>query len=363
MNKRNTHCYIACGKHSFRNVTGCLIPVPIRLKNISYEKSIIVLGKYLKIPCASLLHLGSATDKFSQILSVIFLFYIQSINYIYIYIFIYLCHCKKKLAQLPAVDMQHAPANLSSKLHQFAYLDVLSQSLKFGVTIEFLHVNCRQLSRLFFWSGGTFYMIFLSTVKFLLILRAYNLSLCFWRVTLDPKAVTQFWGLQQPLLPVWCMSRPPKSGPGAFWGLGFTSSINFVFYFFFLFFFFFFFFFSLFYFLMFFCVIFDEFFSEFEDHWVYCVFFLGNPPVGKPLASPRGGYRIITFSQAYSRSHLLQWKVVWWIVSLVLFVLHCFLAFFNLKVSSILNESFISLLSVYFSLFLCLFCLLLKLIL
>ncbi|KNZ60711.1 hypothetical protein VP01_1512g2 [Puccinia sorghi] len=32
---------------------------------------------------------------------------------------------QKKLAQLPAVDMQHAPAKLSSKLHLFAYVDVV----------------------------------------------------------------------------------------------------------------------------------------------------------------------------------------------------------------------------------------------
>ncbi|KNZ54116.1 hypothetical protein VP01_303g4 [Puccinia sorghi] len=34
-----------------------------------------------------------------------------------------------KLAQLPAVDMQNAPAKLPSKVHMFAYLDVLAQSL------------------------------------------------------------------------------------------------------------------------------------------------------------------------------------------------------------------------------------------
>ncbi|KNZ58648.1 uncharacterized protein VP01_1888g2 [Puccinia sorghi] len=36
---------------------------------------------------------------------------------------------KKKLAQLPAVDMQHAPAKLPSKLHMSAYVDFLAQSL------------------------------------------------------------------------------------------------------------------------------------------------------------------------------------------------------------------------------------------
>ena len=38
-------------------------------------------------------------------------------------------HCKKKLSQLPAVDMQHAPAKLPSKLHLSAYVDSLAQSL------------------------------------------------------------------------------------------------------------------------------------------------------------------------------------------------------------------------------------------
>ncbi|KNZ50129.1 hypothetical protein VP01_4583g1 [Puccinia sorghi] len=40
------------------------------------------------------------------------------------------CHpLQEKLDQLPAVDMQHTPANLPSKLHIFAYVDVLAQSL------------------------------------------------------------------------------------------------------------------------------------------------------------------------------------------------------------------------------------------
>ncbi|KNZ52831.1 hypothetical protein VP01_3433g3 [Puccinia sorghi] len=62
-------------------------------------------------------------------------------------------HCKKNPAQLPAVEMQHAPANLPSKFNMFAYVDVLAQSLKFGVKTEasweFLHINCRQLSKFF----------------------------------------------------------------------------------------------------------------------------------------------------------------------------------------------------------------------
>ena len=36
---------------------------------------------------------------------------------------------QKKLDQLPAVDIQHAPAKLPSKLHMFAYVDFLAQSL------------------------------------------------------------------------------------------------------------------------------------------------------------------------------------------------------------------------------------------
>ena len=36
---------------------------------------------------------------------------------------------QKKLDQLPAVDIQHAPAKLPSKLHIFAYVDFLAQSL------------------------------------------------------------------------------------------------------------------------------------------------------------------------------------------------------------------------------------------
>ncbi|KNZ53158.1 hypothetical protein VP01_3324g1 [Puccinia sorghi] len=47
------------------------------------------------------------------------------------------------------IDMQHALAKLTSKLHLFAYVNVLEQ--KVGVTTEasweFLHVNCRQLSK------------------------------------------------------------------------------------------------------------------------------------------------------------------------------------------------------------------------
>ncbi|KNZ51827.1 hypothetical protein VP01_3793g1 [Puccinia sorghi] len=38
-------------------------------------------------------------------------------------------HTSIKLAQLPAVGMQHAQAKLPSKLHMFAYVDVLAQSL------------------------------------------------------------------------------------------------------------------------------------------------------------------------------------------------------------------------------------------
>ncbi|KNZ47345.1 hypothetical protein VP01_648g1 [Puccinia sorghi] len=60
-------------------------------------------------------------------------------------------HCKKKLDKLHAVAMQHAPANLAFKLHMFAYVEFLAQSLMVGVTTEaswdFLNVNCRPLSK------------------------------------------------------------------------------------------------------------------------------------------------------------------------------------------------------------------------
>ncbi|KNZ52264.1 hypothetical protein VP01_362g6 [Puccinia sorghi] len=75
---------------------------------------------------------------------------------------------QKKLDQLHAVDMQHFPAKLPFKLHLFAYVEFLAQSLcslhsdcasklawlnhfwrKVGViteaSCEFLHVNCRQI--------------------------------------------------------------------------------------------------------------------------------------------------------------------------------------------------------------------------
>ncbi|KNZ57185.1 hypothetical protein VP01_2217g1 [Puccinia sorghi] len=75
---------------------------------------------------------------------------------------------KKKKAQLPAVDMQHASAKLSFKLHLFEYVYVLAQPIcikaclnhswrKVGVikesSWEFLHFNCRQLSKFFLQSN------------------------------------------------------------------------------------------------------------------------------------------------------------------------------------------------------------------
>ncbi|KNZ47625.1 hypothetical protein VP01_626g1 [Puccinia sorghi] len=60
-------------------------------------------------------------------------------------------HCKRKLSQLPAVNMQHAPVKPSSKLHLFAYVDVLVNSVC-KASWEFLHVNCRQLSKFLFCS-------------------------------------------------------------------------------------------------------------------------------------------------------------------------------------------------------------------
>ncbi|KNZ61595.1 hypothetical protein VP01_1380g3 [Puccinia sorghi] len=78
---------------------------------------------------------------------------------------------KKKLDQLHAIDMQHAPAKLPSKLHMLSYVEFLAQSLcikawlnqfwsMVGVSTEaswdFLHVNCRQLSKFFcnVWSSN-----------------------------------------------------------------------------------------------------------------------------------------------------------------------------------------------------------------
>ncbi|KNZ43719.1 hypothetical protein VP01_993g4 [Puccinia sorghi] len=59
---------------------------------------------------------------------------------------------QKELAQMPAVDIQHAPAKLSSKLHLFACVGVLALSLYRRLEVrvtteaswEFLQVNCRQ---------------------------------------------------------------------------------------------------------------------------------------------------------------------------------------------------------------------------
>ncbi|KNZ46543.1 hypothetical protein VP01_717g1 [Puccinia sorghi] len=58
---------------------------------------------------------------------------------------------QEELAQLPSVEMQHAAAKLPSKLHMFAYVDVLAQSLWTPKNfLDFSHVNCRQLSKFFF---------------------------------------------------------------------------------------------------------------------------------------------------------------------------------------------------------------------
>ncbi|KNZ58984.1 putative signal peptide protein [Puccinia sorghi] len=61
--------------------------------------------------------------------------------------------------------MQHAQAKLSSKLHLFAYVDVLAQSMcsmnsdcasKLEASWEFLHVNCRKLSKFFLYYQTSF---------------------------------------------------------------------------------------------------------------------------------------------------------------------------------------------------------------
>ncbi|KNZ51536.1 putative signal peptide protein [Puccinia sorghi] len=59
--------------------------------------------------------------------------------------------------------MQHAPAKLPFKLHMFAYVEFLAQSLcslhsdcaSKIASWDFLHVNCRQLSKLFFCTDVT----------------------------------------------------------------------------------------------------------------------------------------------------------------------------------------------------------------
>ncbi|KNZ52485.1 hypothetical protein VP01_3559g1 [Puccinia sorghi] len=75
---------------------------------------------------------------------------------------------QKKLTQLPAVDKRHDPAKLPSKLHLFACVDVLAQSL-FSLHsdcasnlafLDLLHVNCRQLSKMFFFMDS-FFIFFL----------------------------------------------------------------------------------------------------------------------------------------------------------------------------------------------------------
>ncbi|KNZ49958.1 putative signal peptide protein [Puccinia sorghi] len=63
--------------------------------------------------------------------------------------FSFLPSLQNKLAQLPAVDMQHAPAKLSSKLHPFACVDFLAQSICIWSSNRSFHVNCRQLSKFF----------------------------------------------------------------------------------------------------------------------------------------------------------------------------------------------------------------------
>ncbi|KNZ56537.1 hypothetical protein VP01_237g4 [Puccinia sorghi] len=57
---------------------------------------------------------------------------------------------KRKLAQLPAVDMQHSPAKLTSKLHLFAcctkaWLNNFGRKVGLApkALLDFLHVNCR----------------------------------------------------------------------------------------------------------------------------------------------------------------------------------------------------------------------------
>ncbi|KNZ49799.1 hypothetical protein VP01_4775g1 [Puccinia sorghi] len=57
------------------------------------------------------------------------------------------------------VDMQHGLAKLSSKLHMFAYVYFLAQSLCKN-SWDFLHVNCRQLSIFFFFCSASASSVF-----------------------------------------------------------------------------------------------------------------------------------------------------------------------------------------------------------
>ncbi|KNZ53663.1 hypothetical protein VP01_316g3 [Puccinia sorghi] len=144
---------------------------------------------------------------------------------------------KKKLSQWPAVEMQHAPANLPSKLHMFAYVDVLAQSLCIlslpsDLTTEFswdfLHAKCRQLSKFL--------------LQCTLGLKDYFLG----RSSADRSYYKYLLCLEisHTYLNIYSIFHTSIANWGIYKGAG-TGD---------------------------------------------------NPPVGKPLASPRGGYRIITLS-------------------------------------------------------------------
>ncbi|KNZ49208.1 hypothetical protein VP01_514g3 [Puccinia sorghi] len=80
-------------------------------------------------------------------------------------------HFKKKLAQLPEVDIQEAPARLPYKLHMFAYVDVLAQSLcilhssSSFVCSAHYKKSCSLGSKSSFFSCGELSLIFLYTAK------------------------------------------------------------------------------------------------------------------------------------------------------------------------------------------------------
>ncbi|KNZ47527.1 hypothetical protein VP01_632g2 [Puccinia sorghi] len=133
---------------------------------------------------------------------------------------------QKKLSQLPTVDMQHAPAKLSSKLHLFECVDVLAQSLKVGVTTEasweFLNVNCRQLSKFilqckcivgplhFFnsiWCWGLYSMKY-NFLNSLLFLEAFGI----FSATTPATELNQFSSLMSPVIS--CFSKAlDENGP------------------------------------------------------------------------------------------------------------------------------------------------------
>ncbi|KNZ51661.1 hypothetical protein VP01_386g5 [Puccinia sorghi] len=82
-------------------------------------------------------------------ISLLCLFKIRSLDcyltLMFLSLFLLRISLQKKLSQPPAVDMQHAPAKPSFRLHLFMRSDCASKLASW----DFLHVNCRQLSKFF----------------------------------------------------------------------------------------------------------------------------------------------------------------------------------------------------------------------